>query len=269
MGRSILRFNNFIYAGSFNQWNSGFPAKTGVTSMFNDSKGNLWIGGTGDIVRQKDSFNWTTFPGNGGDVSQIAEDKNGVLWFATGNGLLKYDGVNWTNYNRLNSNLTSNQVVTIAIDKQDNKWLGTIGGGVFKFNNSQWQQYSLIEKGLNSNDVLSINIDSNGHKWFGGLGGAAKFDDVNWESFNKINGVPNNTVWDINIDKNGNVWFAVNKTETLSGLVQFNGKHWLSYKIKNGLPFGDVSKIVTNNSNRTFVMSRTEGGNGALYEIFY
>ena len=38
-------------------------------------------------------------------------------------GLIKFDGVNWTIYNRNNSALPDNNVMSLAIDGKGNKWI--------------------------------------------------------------------------------------------------------------------------------------------------
>ena len=40
-------------------------------------------------------------------------------------GLAKFDGVNWTVYNTENSGLPDNGVMSVGIDAQGNKWIGT------------------------------------------------------------------------------------------------------------------------------------------------
>ena len=43
-----------------------------------------------------------------------------------------FDGTNWIVYNS-NSGLANDNVMAIAIDGHDNKWIGTWGGGVSMF----------------------------------------------------------------------------------------------------------------------------------------
>ena len=45
-----------------------------------------------------------------------------------GVGLAKFDDTNWTVYNTSNSGLSDNYVLSLAIDENGNKWIGTRGG---------------------------------------------------------------------------------------------------------------------------------------------
>ena len=63
-------------------------------------------------------------------VSSVFEDSNGFLWIGTYQGLNKYDGVKLTTYkNAIDLDiLTSNRVRSIAEDKNKNLWIGTDEG---------------------------------------------------------------------------------------------------------------------------------------------
>ncbi len=49
-------------------------------------------------------------------------------------GLVKFDGSGWAIYNTSNSGLPSNEVYAIALDDNNNKWIGTAMGGLAVFN---------------------------------------------------------------------------------------------------------------------------------------
>jgi ligand-binding sensor domain-containing protein len=73
---------------------------TGVRSILEDSKGNIWFGsyqeGVG-ILHNKQLYYFTTENGlSDNQVRSIYEDKNGIIWFECGRGLSKYDGVEMT-----------------------------------------------------------------------------------------------------------------------------------------------------------------------------
>ncbi|MCX8159294.1 MAG: hypothetical protein N3D20_03370, partial [Candidatus Pacearchaeota archaeon] len=85
-----------------------------------------------------------------------------------GGGLAKFDGTNWTVYYTSNSGLPYNDVLSLAIDAQGNKWIGT-AGGLAKFDGTNWTVYNTSNSGLPSNSVYSIAIDAQGNKWIGTL----------------------------------------------------------------------------------------------------
>jgi ligand-binding sensor domain-containing protein len=73
---------------------------TGVRSILEDSKGNIWFGsyqeGVG-VLHNGQLHYFTTENGlSDNQVRSIYEDKNGIIWFECGRGLSKYDGIEMT-----------------------------------------------------------------------------------------------------------------------------------------------------------------------------
>lgn len=136
-------------------------------------------------------------------------------------------------YNTGNSGLPHNQVTSIAIDAQGNKWFGTFYGEVIKFDNENWTVFDNTNSGLPGKyQISSIAIDAQDNKWFGTSfapngepgGGLVKYDNINWTVYNTSNsGLPNNTVTGIAIDNLGNKWIG-----TWSGLAKFDSK-WTNH----------------------------------------
>jgi streptogramin lyase len=134
------------------------------------------------------------------------------------------DAQNFTNYSTAStsSTLCNNEVNTIVIDAQGNKWFGT-AGGVSKFDGTNWTTYNTTN-GLTDNNSIVVTIDSDGNKWIGTqIGGASKFDGTNWINYSQINGLINNQVRTIAIDLQGNKWFGtgagLSKLTELSTIV--------------------------------------------------
>jgi hypothetical protein len=129
-----------------------------------------------------------------------------------------------TNYTTANSGLINNNVNTIAIDAQGNKWFATYGYGVSKFDGINWNTYTFANSGLVSNFIHTIAIDAQGNIWFGTLEGISKFDGTNWTTYTTVGGLYRNNVLSIAFDAQGNKWFA-----TTSGVSKFNDTVWVDY----------------------------------------
>ena len=145
-----------------------------------------------DKTEEASTIKWTKYTTADGlmndNIHAIAIDASGNIWAGTDAGISKFDGTKWTNYERSNYR----PVLAIAIDSQGNKWIGTNGGGASKFDGSGWIDYKYEANSSNciaSDYISSIAIDSQGNKWFGIIGGVAKFDGVNWVTFNTGNGL--------------------------------------------------------------------------------
>jgi uncharacterized protein (TIGR02145 family) len=153
----------------------------------------------------------------------------------------------WTNYTTANTSkqLCNNNINTIAIDMQGNKWIGT-DDGVSKFDGANWTTYT-TKDGLAGNKVKAIVIDAQGNRWFGTNSGISKFDGTNWTKFFNIN------INTIAIDAQGNLWFGAE-----SGISKYDGTNWTTYNTLDGLISDYVTSIaIDTHDNKWF---GTQGG---------
>lgn len=136
-------------------------------------------------------------------------------------------------YNTENSGLPHNQVTSIAIDAQGNKWFGFDNGDIAKFDDTEWTIYKSSDIGSKGNTISSIAIDQNGNKWIGTSnyafpdpnGVLIKFDNTTWTQFNSTNSnFPYSNINSIAIDEPGNKWIG-----TQNGVYKFDGTNWTKY----------------------------------------
>ena len=168
--------NNMIwfatYAGVFgyngnefsiiNDETLGFDRKIAplhIRSIFEDSKGRLWIGnnGIGVLLKEGDSIiNFSeknnlihptsgkkgnkSMPGTLEHVFTIAEDGKGNIWFGDRDaGIWKYDGVKMTNYTKKDG-LTNDNALSIFEDSKGELWFGMAYGNIYKFNGKKFNK---------------------------------------------------------------------------------------------------------------------------------
>ena len=83
---------------------------TGVRSILEDSKGNIWFGSYNEGVCLLHNGKLQYFTTENGlsdnQVRSIYEDKNGIIWFECGKGLSIYDGQKMTIYKERNYDST-------------------------------------------------------------------------------------------------------------------------------------------------------------------
>lgn len=125
-----------------------------VRSVFEDSRGVLWIGNNGLGVLQYDGRSLSNFTkqhglslkdtGASGSLSRvfsIAEDAAGNMWFGTrDSGVWRYDGERLTHFTHRDG-LTSSMVWTIYRDRQDGLWFGLGDGSVYRFNGTAFDKF--------------------------------------------------------------------------------------------------------------------------------
>ncbi len=122
-----------------NEWFSydmddGLP-ENNVTAISFDPDGNMWIGTVIGPSKREDG-EWISYfdvPEALARINSI-DFENSTLWAATDLGALKFDGSEWTKFNSENSNLTDNNLLSVAIDGESNKWFGmeSFGLAIYK-----------------------------------------------------------------------------------------------------------------------------------------
>ncbi|MCF2443676.1 hypothetical protein L0657_06895 [Dyadobacter sp. CY345] len=99
--------------------------------------------------------------------------------------------VEWIIYNKENSKLPDNQVNALAIDDQDNKWIGT-AKGLVRIKNETWTIFTHANSSLPSDHVTALTLENDGTVWVGTDDGLARFDGNNWSVYTNENSVLTN-----------------------------------------------------------------------------
>lgn len=121
-----------------------------VRSIYEDTKGNLWIGRGNAGLSKWNGKTMTHFSMKDGladnQVRTIQEDQNGNLWLATGNGVSKYDGQRFTS---VFSNLPFAMPDLTRNDwpgKTDGLWFnGEKEGGIYRYDGNMLSVYGFPE----------------------------------------------------------------------------------------------------------------------------
>jgi ligand-binding sensor domain-containing protein len=174
-------------------------------------------------------------------IKEIVQDNDGVFWIGvTLGGVVRFDGYSWEKFTPDDSELLSDFVLDLAVDRANRKWI-TTNAGVSVFNDRRWVNYTVQNCGLPDDIVPAIAIDKNNTKWFGTLNGLCSFDGEEWRTWNTSNSpLPSNQINDIAIDEEGLLWIA-----TSGGAAVFDGvDRWVVFTSKNSpLPAGNIYKI--------------------------
>ena len=193
---------------------------------------------------------------NGYVIAAIAFDSKGNAWIGTmGDGLIRYNPRETKIYNSKNSIFSEDSFIwDIAVDKNDNVWIGT-SEGVWKHDGKEFTLYNSQNTAMPEDIVWSIAVDSKNHIWMASnrrfLGGLVKYDGVNWVAYTPDNSpLPSNSVRSITIDKSDNVWLAMSDPQVY--LVKISNDKWNFYGEKE-LGFrlsGTINDIQFDKKNR-------------------
>lgn len=97
------------------------------------------------------------------NVTSIFQDSKGQLWFGSYGGLTKFENGKFINYS-VKDGLVGNYVRTIYEDGDGTLWIGTYDQGLSRYRDGQFVNYN-EQNGLFNNGVFAIREDRNGFFW--------------------------------------------------------------------------------------------------------
>jgi len=162
--------------------------KDWVTSIAEDSKGNIWFGRDGYGASKFDGNSFahlTTKEGlNSNYVQSIVEDKEGNIWIGTRvaekdnadiskrfgkGGLNKYDGDKFVQLPKIEG-LNEGDVFSIYKDNFNDLWISTTSNGIYNYTNNEFVNHNVPTA------TMSFLKDNKGNIWLGCAGGLYKID---------------------------------------------------------------------------------------------
>lgn len=195
-----------------------------VYSLYEDSRGTLWIGTTLGLNRYNPATdNFTRYPALAGcDVTHILEDRRGHLWVATfGNGLFQLNTRTgrWQNFSRATHGLANDKVVTLCLADDERLWVGTDGGGLCRFDYDAGRFVSYTHADFTSKVIHRIIPDYD-YLWISTNKGLLKVhpDQQTVKVYNSYDGLPGDQFTPNAGIKtaDGRLWFG-----TISGFTSF------------------------------------------------
>ena len=91
-------------------------------------------------------------------VRGIEIDQSNNIWCATTEGIALFDRTNWFNWTIASHGLLTNNITSIGIGQQNEKYIATINGGLDYFTpDNQLTIHSIVESGLPDNSALDMD----------------------------------------------------------------------------------------------------------------
>lgn len=159
-------------------------------------------------------YDSTTSPLEFSSIFSIVEDgKRGGIWLPTQtDGLVMLKNGTFTSYKHAKALHGAFYKAYLAPD--DKVYLSASIGGVKVFENGQVNDYA---KNPNMGGVTGMTLDKNNVFWVSGQGGISKFQNGEWETFKKGDGLPSIIIYCIMKDSKGQLWAG-----TAKGLVKYD-----------------------------------------------
>jgi ligand-binding sensor domain-containing protein/serine phosphatase RsbU (regulator of sigma subunit) len=192
-------YSKTLYTHKINNTNS--ISDNTVRSVYEDTKGNLWIGTDNGLNRLSARDRNKAFPlfrrffykdGNNvsltnNEIYAIGEDASGTVWIGTnGAGIYIFDRDKKQFDHYINDpldsrSLTVNEIRSIFCDRSGIMWIGTYGGGINKVSRAMGQfyhykHYSNDPKSLSHGIIWSFYQDSDSILWIGTHNGLDRLD---------------------------------------------------------------------------------------------
>jgi ligand-binding sensor domain-containing protein len=230
-----------------------------VRSISIDPNGIKWFA-TDKGVSSFDGKTWTNFDEKDGlpvaaynDFSNEASDNGTNLWLASSAGAVM--GHYWDantlsieyDYTSGNSELLSDTVLAIALDKSGYLWMGTCRGLNGLKNNTEW---ILPTKQVFTLPISHIGSSEDGWNYFATLGGGVARNKTTVDGVSSAStyempwaGLPSDTVTTIFIDPlTGNQWFGTHHG-TAYHVGTETKKNWTVYTTTDGLINDEILSI--------------------------
>ena len=253
---------------------------TGVRSILEDSKGNIWFGSHNEgvcLLHNSELQYFTTENGlSDNQVRSIYEDKNGIIWFECGKGLSIYDGQKMTiykerNYNSINEWKLSDSDLWFKGDETAgyNKLEGN--PGVYQYDGKKLSYRTLPVKtksGQENHYSISTPFvrSKNGAIWFGTYGALIGYNGSDFKIINDGSLGLNDETGHLHIrsimeDSKGNLWIGNNSgSNTIGGIgvLKYDGKEFIHFTKQHQLRKEDTKG---NSLDRVFSIGEDTLGN--------
>ncbi len=234
-----------------------FAEPTKCQTLFEDSRGTLWIGTTrGCILQDGNTFTHIRIAQGLSNelIGGVLEDREGSIWLATGNGAMKLPKRHTLNYTE-RQGLVGTNLLTVLVDRTNTVWFGgysplhKIGpdGTVGSLDN----QPLLIGKA-----IYSLAEDGEGNVWIGTGEGLLRYDGAKF--FRQYLGANPSSLFAPSIaeDARGGVWVGL-KGEILRIQRQ---EIVASYHQRDGIANADISSLLVDHRGRLWYGTSGSGG---------
>jgi PAS domain S-box-containing protein len=232
----VLRFLN----GKFTQVVavSDLPSDS-VRVLKVDSRGVLWIGADGGLVKYDHGKISTLFRGRAElNVHCALELPAGTLWFGTTSGLKKLENGSFTTYTTRDG-LAADGVWALAAGPDGELWIGTRPGGLSVLRHGAFHTYTTRDE-LTSNAVIALARDRDNNLWIGTEGGGLnRFAGGKFVSAPDPAGLSNKVIRCLYEDQEGSLWLGT----AGSGLYRLKDYPFTERSTREDLPSNMIRTI--------------------------
>ncbi len=176
------------------------------------------------------------------NVTALNCASDGSVWVGKNSGLTQIGKSSSRSFS-MRDGLPDNAVSTLVEGPDSSIWIGT-GDGISRYQNGEFSVYRTRD-GLSHSLVLSLYLDREGSLWAGTKDGLDQFTDGKVTPYTTSEGLVSNDAGPVLEDGSGHLWIG-----TLGhGLNSFDGHHFRSVTVKNGLADNTILSLEIGNRN--------------------
>src|ERR1700749_2238267 len=207
-------------------------------SLYEDSKGNLWVGVKEGLWRWKpDPPKFYSLPGEPNGIQGLGEDADGALLIGWNGGVQRFvDGK--TEAYPLAGAADQLRAKRILRDREGGLWIGTQEGGLVHVHRGRTDFFASSD-GLSGDGVTALFEDREGNIWVATINGLDRFRDFAVATLSVNEGLSNALVGSVLAATDGSVWLG-----TYGGLNRWHDGQLTIYRERAGRTTTGVSEIV-------------------------
>lgn len=247
-------------------------SSSSIQSIFQDSYGNMWIGGLGgglNFIPKEEPFfkkiSHLPFIDNtnslyDGSVVNICPGNNQDIWLAnSGGGVSIYNkGKKIKQINSIRNDPKTRFYNAIMKDAENNIWIGTANGIIYRYNSAtkQFKQIRCLTN-LTNKSIYNFFEDSKKNIWISTDYGlfVYNYQTNECKTYTTDNSeLCDNIIRAISEDAYGNIWVGT----LIGGLCVFNSDFKLIFNYGNIYDFYAINHIYRDSKNRMLISSQND-----------
>ena len=200
-----------------------------ILRLFEDSRGDIWIGSVGEGRGPSGLSRWARSTGafrhyaesdnlprlDSFYISSFAEDRGGDVWigFSAEGGLVRYRDGRFMVFTA-NDGVPLGSIRNMLVDSSGRLWAATYRGGLCRIDDPAAAHPRIVtyttEDGLSSNEITTVSEDEWGWIYIGTGRGIDKLDPATGsiKHYTTADGLPLGELYSSLRDRNGRLWFG-------------------------------------------------------------
>ena len=223
-----------IHVGSVQCHGDDGTLGRGVFSLYEDRKGNLWVGVKDGLWQWKPGPpKFYPLPGEPDGIQGLGEDAGGALLIGWNGGLDRFVDGKIETY-PLPPTMGQVRVRRVLRDRDGGLWIGTSSQGIVHIHQGKTDLFSTSD-GL-SGEASTLFEDCEGNIWVGTINGLDRFRDYVVPTLSVNQGLSSAVVVSVLADRDGSIWFG-----TRDGLNKWSNGQITTANTGGGKPDGKLN----------------------------